>query len=210
MSKHSRNKPKNKVPLLMINDDEPQENKKSLALDIESTISNHISSRINNWLKYWGFRNSPEWVVAFVITILIVNLITNAVTIKNSVYCIYLNICVLTFQAESVILYVFAWYSVTKQFIKKVVSQLTDIDICSRQFQLTIDKYTNNNHVQIQNKNKNKNEDNEAGLIVSSLKFGKVPHHRSTSVKIYEEYKYITDKRGFTILTCETVKCLLV
>eukprot|EP01084_Bolivina_argentea_P287888 494047_1 len=162
-------------------------------------IASHTRNKILFWLKWFGFRHSPPIVIIIVMGVLIINLTVNALTVKNSEYCLYLNMCVLSFQAESVVLYFFAFYSVTKLFIEKVVTQLAHIDLRNP-------KYTEILDDEVQNQTDNRSE-----VLISSLKFNKIKSvHKKTSVRIYERYKSQTKQTGSQIFINEALKCLSI
>ena len=206
------NKQKN-VPLLMRPNGSPslQKNKPSNCIkqEIDEAISNHIRDKINGYLKWFGFRNSPLYIIIIVVGVLLINLLVNALTVRNSEYCLYLNICVLVFQTESVVLYGFAFFSVTKRFIEKVVNQLAYLDICSPEYTKIVDQYTQN--CDNNNNDDDNDEKHESQLIISSLKFSN-PHisFKQTSSKVYEAYKSIIKQSGTRLLLHESFKCILV
>ena len=174
--------------------------------EIDNAISDHIRAKIHGYLKWFGFRNSPIPVIIIVFGVLSVNLLTNALTLQKSEYCLYLNICVFLFQAESVVLYGFAFFSVTKGFIENVVNQLAQIDICSPEYTQIVQQYAQSN-----DSNDTDDEIHDSELIISSLKFNN-PHipHKQASVKVYKAYKSITKQSGTTLLFNEALKCILV
>eukprot|EP01083_Nonionella_stella_P080080 219865_1 len=150
--------------------------------ELNTRISNHIRVKIHGFLKWFGFRSSPIAIICIVMAEMMINTVVNALTFNHSQYCLYLNVCVLLFQAESVILYGFAFCSVTKEFIDKVVSQLSQIDICSPVYQQVVD--------------------NIGGRKV----------RKRSSLEIYEEYKshQSFEHSGARIVMNEALKCLLV
>eukprot|EP01083_Nonionella_stella_P037831 103095_1 len=168
--KHAR------TPLLDIEMDELQKD------ELDTAVSNHIRFRINRWLKWFGFRSSPIPIIIIVSSYLLANLIMNAVTAKNSQYCLPLNLCVVLFQAESFILYGFAFYSVNKTFIEKVVFQLAEIDVCSQPYKQITNEYIENHDRFTQ----------------------------AMSLQIYDDYKAGNKQTGSRILLHEACKCLLV
>ena len=95
----------------------------------------------------------------------------------------------LSFQAQSFILYLFAFYSVTKDFIDKVVCKLTSIDIYSPEYYQLIKEY-------------------KASDCFDSFDDNDLT--KRVSINIYEGYKSSKKQCGVQILINETLKCSLV
>ena len=112
------------------------------------------------------------------------------------------------------VLYFFAFFSVTKGFIEKVVSQLAHIDLTSPEYNEICDEYTQDDNINVNDipsspDNNDRNDDQNP--IISSLKFQNPSiTHKQTSVRVYEAYKGSIQKSGAKILLHEAFKCILV
>eukprot|EP01084_Bolivina_argentea_P196428 336704_1 len=122
---------------------------------IKQQISNQIKQEIQWWLKIGAFSYSKNFsntfMTIFVFLFLSINISLWAITMPGNGYCWLLDICVLTFQIESLFLYVFAYKYINSSFINQVIESLTNIDINNEALNKIIKEYQKQNNTAISN-----------------------------------------------------------
>lgn len=112
---------------------------------IKELISEQIEKVIQWWLKVGAFSYSNSMtnkiMAIFVLLFLTVNIILWAITMPTNGYCYLLDACVLTFQVESLFLYIFAYKYINHSFISHVIDSLTNVDIANKLLNQIIKEY---------------------------------------------------------------------